>query len=271
MFGYAGIASMPEEPSKQSLSSPWTEVTLARHPKRPTGTDFVDPGIDLRRGAPDPTVDVVWALKNWSPWRRPVFIAQNRYIGDGRTRPGGYQRIRRAIDFAVRFDHPIVTLIDTPGANPSAVSEASGIAREIALTFEAFLAAPVPIVAVVVGEGGSGGALALAAADTLLVMEHAIFSVIAPEGAAAILRRDDVQQVAADLHLTAKDLTEYGLADVVIAEPDGGAHLDPPAAIASVRNAIVTALEQLLPSTGKRESADEYPSARRYDRWRMYR
>jgi acetyl-CoA carboxylase carboxyl transferase subunit beta len=271
MFGYADNGPMLDEPRQEAPSPPWEEVTLARHPKRPTGTAFVDPGIDLRRGGSDPTVHVVWMLESWQHLSRPIFIAQDRYIGDGRTRPGGYQRIRRAIDYAVRFDHPIVTLIDTPGASPSSVSETSGIAREIAMTFEALLTAPVPIVAVVVGEGGSGGALALAAADALLIMEHAIFSVIAPEGAAAILRRDDVERIAADLHLTARDLRESGLADAVIAEPDGGAHLDPPAAITSVRNAIVATLEGLLPSAGQLESAGAYPSARRLERWRVHR
>jgi acetyl-CoA carboxylase carboxyl transferase subunit alpha len=185
-------------------------------------------------------------------------------------------RARRAIEFAVRFDRPIVTLIDTPGADPSAESESQGIAREISETFEVLLDAPVPTVAVCVGEGGSGGALALAACDAFLILEHAVFSVIAPEAAARILRRSDIQNIADDLRLTARDLKRVGLADHAIAEPAGGAQADPAGAIASVHSAIMASLQSLFDKPEQSESVDvllppEIPTARRSERWRLYR
>ncbi|TMK15780.1 MAG: acetyl-CoA carboxylase carboxyl transferase subunit beta, partial [Actinobacteria bacterium] len=132
--------------------------------------------------------------------------------------------------FAGALGVPLVTFIDTPGADPSSASEAQGIARTIATAFRTVLEHPGPSVAVVTGEGGSGGALSLAACDRILICENAIFSVIAPEAAAAILKRDDVDRVAQELKPTAKDLIELGLADALIPEPPRGAHEDPEAA-----------------------------------------
>ncbi|HLW15802.1 MAG TPA: carboxyl transferase domain-containing protein, partial [Actinomycetota bacterium] len=237
----------------------WNEVLLARDEKRPTGADYMPGGTILGRGGTDASV-LVSVADDWFKHNRPVFIAQNRFAGTGRTRPGGYARARRAIDFAVRFSRPIVTLIDTPGADPSADSEAEGIAREISKTFNALLNAPVPTVAICVGEGGSGGALAFAACDVLLILEHSIFSVIAPEGAGAILRRSDLESVAGELRLTAHDLKEFGLADRVIAEPPGGTQADPHRAIEMINVAISLALDGMTS-----------PTERRLERWRVYR
>jgi acetyl-CoA carboxylase carboxyl transferase beta subunit len=248
---------MAQEPSDVDA---WEEVSLARDPKRPTGADYLPGGTILGRGGTDPSVLVIVPDDELLQYKRAVFIAQNRFSGTGRTKPGGYKRARRAIDFAVRFDRPIVTLIDTPGADPSAESEAGGIAREISEIFTALINAPVPTVAVCVGEGGSGGALAFAACDFLILQEHAIFSVIAPEGAASILRRTDVDSVARELRLTAHELKRSGLADLVLREPDGGAQADPHEAISIVQRAIMACLEQ---------RSD--PAARRHERWRVYR
>lgn len=247
------------EATSSEGSDAWAEVSKSRDPKRPTGADYLPGGTILGRGGTDASV-LVAVADDWYPVNRPVFIAQNRFAGTGRTKAGGYARARRAIEFAVRFNRPIVTLIDTPGADPSAGSEAEGIAREISETFEALLNAPVPTVAVCVGEGGSGGALAFAACDFLIMQEHAVFSVIAPEGAASILRRTDVDSIARELRLTASELKRFGLADLVVKEPEGGAQADPHAAIAIVQSAIMACLE----------SRSE-PAARRRERWRVYR
>jgi acetyl-CoA carboxylase alpha subunit len=142
----------------------------------------------------------------------------------GRVTPGGYRKTWRGLALAERLAIPVVTLIDTPGADASAASEAGGIAHHIARTFREVLTVRVPVVSLVIGEGGSGGALALAVGDRLLMQEHAIFSVIAPEGAAAILHRDRdrAPEVAALLDPTARRLHEFGIADEVVPEPAGG-------------------------------------------------
>src|SRR6185436_546317 len=132
----------------------------------------------------------------------------------------------RLLRFAGALGLPLVTIVDTPGADPSSDSEAQGIARTIATAFRTVLEHPGPSIAVVAGEGGSGGALSIAVTDRVLICENAVFSVIAPEGAAAILKRKDVDGVAQDQRLTAKDLVELGLADGLIPEPPGGAHTD---------------------------------------------
>jgi len=150
-------------------------------------------------------------------------VAQDRYAGNGgRPTPAGYRTAQRAIALAGRLGLPVLTLVDTPGADPGATSEADGIAAEIARTFAAMADLPTASVSVCVGEGGSGGALALAAADRLLVQRHAVFSVIAPEGAAAILERDAAKapEVAPKLRLTSVDLAELGIVDGVAPEGD---------------------------------------------------
>jgi acetyl-CoA carboxylase alpha subunit len=142
-------------------------------------------------------------------------------------------------------------VIDTPGAEPSSESEAGGIARTIATTIRTVLEHLGPTIAVVTGEGGSGGALALACCDRLLICENATFSVIAPESAAAILRRDDVERVAEELRLGAGDLVGFGLADAIVPEPPGGGHTDPGRFLDEVRAAVAAALDELeaLPQT----------------------
>ncbi|HEX9776417.1 MAG TPA: carboxyl transferase domain-containing protein [Actinomycetota bacterium] len=155
--------------------------------------------------------------------------------GDARPGPAGYRAARRAIRVATRLGLPVVTLVDTPGADPSPAAEAAGIAREISATFQAMLAAPVPTVAIVTGEGGSGGALALAACDRLLMRTGSTFSVIAPEGAAAILRRSDVDEVGRELKRTAGDLVDFGIADEVIDAWAPGTFPDEPVRAALAR------------------------------------
>jgi acetyl-CoA carboxylase carboxyl transferase beta subunit/acetyl-CoA carboxylase carboxyl transferase alpha subunit len=247
----------PDETVHRSLD-PWARVELARLGGRPTGSDFVDVVYPFRRGGCDESI-IAGIAKVGS--RSVVVIAQNRRNGHGRTMPAGFRRARRAIAIAERLGLPIVTFIDTPGADPSAPSEGAGVAHEISATFAALLAARVPTMCVVVGEGGSGGALALAACDRILILENAIFSVIAPEGAAAILRRSDIATIAGDLKLTASDLRDLGIADHVLPEPAGGAHEDPAAARRIVEAAIRSFLqEEVRP-----------PTTRRLERWRVFR
>jgi acetyl-CoA carboxylase carboxyl transferase subunit alpha len=163
------------------------------------------------------------------------------------ARPEGYRKARRLIELAGRFGLPVLTFVDTSGAFPGIDAEARGQAEAIARSIEAFLEAPVPIVATVVGEGGSGGAMALAAGDRILMLEYAIYAVASPEACASILWRDAAQaSVAAEaLRLTAEDLLRLKLIDQIVPEPLGGAQRDKAAAMLAVSNAVQEALAGL--------------------------
>jgi acetyl-CoA carboxylase carboxyl transferase subunit beta len=208
-------------PEPASATPAWEEVQRARAPERRTGIDHAarlcSSWVELR--CADPTVRS--GLSSVAG-RRAVVIALDRHAGSGRPRPAGYRLARRAIALAGRLGLPLLTLVDTPGAEPGPEAESGGIALEIALTFAAMGELPTVSVALCVGEGGSGGALALAHADRLIMLDHAVFSVIAPEGAAAILARDAAQAplLAERLRLTARDQVDLGIADAVVAEDD---------------------------------------------------
>ena len=213
----------------------WGEVLRARAPERPSGLDwaaaFCSSWTDLH--GTDPTVRAGLATLHDGP--RVIVVANDRHAADGRPTPAGYRLAQRAIALAGRLGLPLLTLVDTPGAHPGPTSEADGIAGEIARTFAAMAEVRSPSVSVCVGEGGSGGALALAHADRLLIQEHAVFSVIAPEGAASILERDArrAPEVAERLRLTSGDLADLGIADGVVPE-DGEDRL---------RHAVLDALD----------------------------
>ena len=164
----------------------------------------------------------------------------------------GYRKARRIMELAGRFGLPILSFVDTAGAYPGIEAEARGQAEAIARAIEAGLEAPVPFIATIIGEGGSGGAIALAAADRVLMLEHSIYSVISPEGCASILWRDQAQAATAAeaLKLTAEDLKRLALVDTVVAEPMGGAQRDPAATIDAVGEAIWAGLEPLLALDG---------------------
>jgi acetyl-CoA carboxylase carboxyl transferase subunit alpha len=168
------------------------------------------------------------------------------------ARPEGYRKARRLMELAGRFHMPILTFIDTAGAFPGIEAEARGQAEAIARSIEACLEAPVPIVATIIGEGGSGGAIALASGDRVLMLEHAVYSVISPEGCASILWRDQAQaSVAAEaLRLTAEDLLRLNLVDRVVAEPLGGAQRDKLATVHAVGQAVQDALAELNGTDG---------------------
>jgi acetyl-CoA carboxylase carboxyl transferase subunit alpha len=166
----------------------------------------------------------------------------------GMAKPEGYRKARRLMELAGRFGLPILSFVDTSGAFPGIEAEARGQAEAIARAIEAGLDAPVPFVATIIGEGGSGGAIALAAADRVLMLEHSIYSVISPEGCASILWRDAAQaSTAADaLKLTAQDLSRLALIDSVVPEPLGGAHRDPQATVRAVADKVWASLQPLL-------------------------
>jgi acetyl-CoA carboxylase carboxyl transferase subunit alpha len=165
----------------------------------------------------------------------------------GMARPEGYRKARRLVELAGRFGLPVLTFVDTSGAYPGIDAEARGQAEAIARSIEACLLAPVPIIATIIGEGGSGGAIALAAGDRVLMLEHAVYSVISPEGCATILWRDAAQASAAAeaLRLTAEDLLRLKLIDQIVPEPLGGAQRDIAATMEAVRLAIQEALAGL--------------------------
>jgi acetyl-CoA carboxylase carboxyl transferase subunit alpha len=163
------------------------------------------------------------------------------------ARPEGYRKAVRLMELAERFAIPVVSLVDTPGAYPGIGAEERGQAEAIARSTDACLALSVPNVAVILGEGGSGGAIAIATANRVLMLEHAIYSVISPEGAASILWRDTskAQDAATNMKITAQDLARFGVIDGIVPEPLGGAHRDPARAIAATGQAIATALKSL--------------------------
>jgi acetyl-CoA carboxylase alpha subunit/acetyl-CoA carboxylase beta subunit len=200
-------------------SDAWIEVLRSRAVGRPSGIDraarLCSSWVELR--GTDPTVRAGLARV---AGRRCVVVATDRYCASGRPTPAGFRLAQRAVGLAGRLGMPVVTLVDTPGADPSPEAEVDGVASEIAHTLAALASCPTPTVSVCVGEGGSGGALALSYTDRLLMCEHATFSVIAPEGAAAILERDasKAAEVADRLRLTSGDMLELGIVDEVIGE-----------------------------------------------------
>jgi acetyl-CoA carboxylase alpha subunit/acetyl-CoA carboxylase beta subunit len=202
-----------------SGSDAWIEVLRSRAGGRPSGIDraarLCSSWVELR--GTDPTVRAGLARV---AGRRCVVVATDRYCASGRPTPAGFRLAQRAVGLAGRLGMPVVTLVDTPGADPSPEAEVDGVASEIARTLAALASCPTPTVSVCVGEGGSGGALALSYTDRLLMLEHATFSVIAPEGAAAILERDATRaaEVAHRLRLTSGDMLELGIVDEVIGE-----------------------------------------------------
>ncbi|MCC7273436.1 MAG: acetyl-CoA carboxylase carboxyltransferase subunit alpha [Alphaproteobacteria bacterium] len=246
--------------------TPWQKVQVARHPERPRLTDYVGALItDFTPLAGDRTFAEDRAIVGGLGRFRgaPLMVIGQEKGADtesrvrhnfGMARPEGYRKARRLMELADRFRLPILTLIDTAGAYPGVGAEERGQAEAIARAIEAGLGVGVPFVAVVIGEGGSGGAIALATGNAVLMLEHSIYSVISPEGCASILWRsaENAQQAAEALKLTAQDLLRLGVIDAVVPEPLGGAHRDKETTIAAVGEAIAAAfaaLDGLDPAT----------------------
>ncbi len=247
-----------ESPSTDARPDPWQVVQRARDPQRPTALDQLagfDDFVELhgdRAQRDDPAVvgglaalggRTVMALAHQKGHETRELVAHSF----GMPHPEGYRKAMRLMRLAERLGVPVVTLVDTPGAYPGVAAEQGGQSVTIAESIATSSRLRVPVVSVVTGEGGSGGALALATADRLLVCENAFFSVISPEGCAAILWRsaEAAPHAARALRLTAPDLLALGVADEVVAEPRGGAQSDPEAATATVRRAIAASLDEL--------------------------
>jgi len=243
--------------------SPWQKTQVARHAERPKALGVISAliedftplagdrayaddsaiigGMGLFRGH---AVMVIGTEKGTDTETR---IKHNF----GMAKPEGYRKAKRLMELAGRFNLPILTFVDTSGAFPGIEAEARGQAEAIARGIEACLSAPVPLVATIIGEGGSGGAIALAAGNAVLMYEHAIYSVISPEGCASILWRDSAQApVAAEaMRITAQDLKKLGLIDEIVTEPLGGAHRDPETALKSLGDAVERQLAALIGQT----------------------
>ncbi len=239
--------------------TPWQRVLVARHPNRPNALDYVErlfTGWDElhgdRRFADDHAI--IAGLARYRD--EPVAIIGHQKGGDtkqkiyrnfGYARPEGYRKALRVMQLAEKFGRPIIVFIDTPAAYPGVESEERGVAEAIAFNLREMMMLEVPIVVLVCGEGGSGGALGIAIGDRVLMQEFSVYSVIPPEGCAAILWRDANRKVeaAAALKITAPDMLALGLIDAIVPEPTGGAHNNPDAATALVDQALSVALPEV--------------------------
>ena len=256
--------------------TPWQRVQLARHPNRPYTLDYIEriftDFMELhgdRRFADDPAIVGGFAKLDG----RPVMVIgtqkgrntkENVFRNFGCPHPEGYRKALRLMKVAELARVPIVTFIDTPGAFPGVASEERHIGEAIAVNLRDMFALTVPVVCIVIGEGGSGGALGIGVGNRVLIMENAYYSVITPEGCAAILWKDRAysEKAAEALHLTAGDLLELGLVDGVIKEPLAGAHRDYDMAAGLVKNALCGALKEL------RGKAPEVLKTERYEKFR---
>jgi acetyl-CoA carboxylase carboxyl transferase subunit alpha len=253
--------------------TPWQKTQVARHPMRPhfcdfvaqMFTDFMPLGGDRYYGDDQAIIGGFATLNG----RRVMLIGhekgndtQSRIKHNfGMGKPEGYRKAIRLMELAGRFGLPVVTLVDTSGAFPGIEAEERGQAEAIARSTEACLALPVPMVAVIVGEGGSGGAVALASAERVLMLEHAVYSVISPEGCASILWRtnEKAAEAAEAMKVTAQDLLGLAVIDRIVKEPVGGAHRDPVLAMEALAKAIGEELDQLgkLPAEQLRTLREE--------------
>jgi acetyl-CoA carboxylase carboxyl transferase subunit alpha len=256
--------------------TPWQRVMVARHPNRPGLEDFIRllfPGfVEIhgdRRFADDPAI-----MTGFAEYHGQAVLVAGHVKGNdtkdkifrnfGYARPEGYRKALRAMQLAEKFRRPVLVFVDTPAAYPGIESEERGVAEAIAVNLREMMLLDTPVIVVVSGEGGSGGALGIAIGDRILMQEYAIYSVIPPEGCAAILWRDAGRKVeaAAALKLTAPDLLNARIVDEIIPEPTGGAHTDHEAATKLVDDVLTRALTEVL-------SLDsETRLARRYDKFR---
>jgi acetyl-CoA carboxylase carboxyl transferase subunit alpha len=259
------VAKLTEKSDRQLRATyakltPWQKTLVARHPERPKASDYIrtlitefTPLAGDRAFADDAAVlgglgrfrgRSVMVLATEKGWDTDSRVRHNF----GMARPEGYRKARRLIEMAGRFGLPVLSFVDTSGAFPGIEAEARGQAEAIARCIDACLAAPVPLIATIIGEGGSGGAIALAAGDVVLMLEHSVYSVISPEGCAAILWKDAAQAAAAAeaMKLTSEDLKRLKLIDAIVPEPLGGANRDPEATVAAVGDAVASALMPLV-------------------------
>jgi acetyl-CoA carboxylase carboxyl transferase subunit alpha len=257
--------------------TPWQRVLVARHPNRPTVLDYVSRLFSEfteisgdRRFADDHAIVAGMAIYKNAP---VLVVGHHKGSGDtkqkifrnfGYAKPEGYRKALRAMQLAAKFSRPVIAFIDTPAAYPGIESEERGISEAIAYNLREMAALDTPIIVVVHGEGGSGGALGLAVGDKVLMHEFAIYSVIPPEGCAAILWRDANRKIeaASALRLTAPDLMQFGLIDEIVPEPTGGAHTNPDLAASLLDEALARALA-CITAMDSQTRLDA-----RYEKWR---
>ena len=256
----------PEQTAEKAVPEPsvephpaWRRVQLARHPKRPHSLDYIERLFtDFqeihgdRAFGDDPAI--VAGLAQFEK-RSLAIVAEQKgrdtkqklYRNFGMPKPEGYRKALRVMQLAAKFRKPVITFLDTPGAYPGIDAEERGQAEAIARNLREMARLPAPVIAVCIGEGGSGGALALGVGNVVLMLENAIYSVISPESCAAIIYRDSAkaEQAAAALRLTAEDLKELGLIDGIIPEPEGGAQEDADAAAEFLRQHLSARLDEL--------------------------
>lgn len=270
-----------------SSLTPWQKILIARHPDRPYTLDYInlitDDFIELhgdRRFSDDPAIIAGIARIN----NIPVFIIGHQkgrgtkeriYRNFGQPHPEGYRKSLRVMKLAEKFKRPVITFIDTPGAYPGIGAEERGQAEAIAVNLMEMSRLKTPIISIVIGEGGSGGALALGVADRLYMLEHSIYSVISPEGCAAILWKkngdlgaDDFAKAADALKLTAQDLVKFKIIDGIIPEPLGGAHRDPEGTSKKISEYILTAIEELKTKTPGKLIEERYKKFRKIGSFR---
>jgi len=257
--------------------TPWQKTQVARHPSRPTTTDyinaFISDFIELhgdRRFANDPAM--IGGIGNLG--QRPVVVIGHQkgtgtrdriYRNFGMPNPEGYRKALRLMRLADKFHKPIITFIDTPGAYPGIGAEERGQAEAIARNLFEMCRLKVPIIVSVIGEGGSGGALAIGVGDRIMMLEHAIYSVISPEGCAAILWGDGTRamEAAETLRLTAQNLKKLGVIDIIVKEPLGGAHRDTFIAAEYLKDAMIKALKEIETIPGDKLAAMRYEKFRK--------
>lgn len=253
-----------------SSLTPWRKCQVARHPERPHCQNYIDalfteftPLAGDRNFADDHAV--LGGLARFDD--DPVVIIGHEKGNDtksriernfGMARPEGYRKAIRLMELADKFSLPIITLVDTPGAYPGKGAEERGQSEAIARSIEKCLQVGVPLVSVVIGEGGSGGAVAFATANRVVMLEHSIYSVISPEGCASILWKDTekMREAAESLRLTSQDLKKLGVSDVIVDEPLGGAHRDFEATFVGVKDAIRAMLQDISGKSSKQLIAD---------------
>ena len=272
--------SEPLKPAPTSRTA-FERVQLARHPERPYTLDFIerlfDDFVELhgdRRYADDPAIVCGLARFHGLPivvvgHQKGRDTKQRSYRNFGMPKPEGYRKALRVMKLAEKFGRPIFTLIDTPGAYPGIDAEERGQAEAIAFNLREMAKLKVPVIVTVIGEGGSGGALAIGVGDQVLMLENAVYSVISPEGCAAILWKDSgkADRAAEGLRLTAQDLAAENMVDQIISEPPGGAHSDYDQAARFLDSALTERLAEAASCSQEERLARRHSKLRQFGRW----
>lgn len=276
----AKIPTDKPEPEPQSRTA-FERVQLARHPDRPYALDFIerlfDDFVEIhgdRRYADDPAIVCGLARFRGLPivvvgHQKGRDTKQRSYRNFGMPKPEGYRKALRVMKLAEKFGRPIFTLIDTPGAYPGIDAEERGQAEAIAFNLREMAKLKVPVIVTVIGEGGSGGALAIGVGDQVLMLENSVYSVISPEGCAAILWKDAGQadRAAEGLRLTAQDLAHEQIVDQIVSEPAGGAHADHDQAASLLAAALSARLAEAVSDTQEERLAKRHSKLRQFGRW----